>query len=197
MSGDCLGGLRLCPQSVPVFGRLVSQMMKTWLLLFWRDPTNIFQRFCLFVKQEDESDPSIALPSPVGDLPGMHIAHHHWKYYDQMIKFMFRRTSWSVNWSLFRSKASESYLLPQVWDPAGQNWQTNNNEVLTNVLPELIWNSKQFGRRLSKPPSRNVIQNLIVKTISRFGNRPSRTGRSRTHLTGPLTSPVLGLTSMM
>ena len=58
-----------------VFGRLVSQMMKTWLLLFLREPTNIFQRFCLLVKQEDESDPSIALPSPVGHLPGMHIAH--------------------------------------------------------------------------------------------------------------------------
>ena len=118
------------PISVPVFGRLVSQMMKTWLLLFWRDPTIIFQRFCLFVKQEDESDPSIALPSPVGDLPGMHIAHHHWKYYDQMMKCLFRRTSWSVNWSLFSSKASESYplslkiLLPrQPWwkvCPAGQ-----------------------------------------------------------------------------
>ena len=75
MSDECLGGLRLCPQSVPVFGRLVSQMMKTWLLLFLRDPTIIFQRFCLFVKQEDESEPFIALPSPVGDLPGMHIAH--------------------------------------------------------------------------------------------------------------------------
>ena len=65
-----------------------------------------------------------------------------------------------------------NYPFCQVWDPAAQNWQSNN--------------------KVSK-----LEETFQAKDFFRCWSPPSKTGRSLTHLTERLIFPVSALTSMM